>query len=206
MATVSFQLQGLDQLQKMQAFIQPASFAKAQRAGIAKASSTVKTQVAKGITQSYGIKSLRIKDAIGKALISPDGGSATIQFSRRAPTLVQYGAKPGTRPTRPGLGRGMGWGAPTKPGRPLTAMVLRSEGRKPIAGAFMATGANGNQLVLRRGRGGKLNAVYGPSVGSIFLGKSRIASSLQQSVSARIEQEFMKGFEKKIRDISKGYG
>jgi len=206
MTTVSFQLQGLDQLQKMQAFLNLKTFAKAQRAGIAKATSSIKTQVAKGITQAYGIKSARIKNDISNAAIAPDGGSALVRFSRWAPTLTQYGARPGRQGKRKGLGRGMGWAPPKRPGQPLSVLVLRSGGRKPVRDAFMAQGRGGNQLVLRRGKGGKLKALHGPSVGSIFLGKSRIADSLQRTVSANIERDFMKGFERKMRDISKGYG
>ena len=207
MAGITLQLQGLDQLQRLMELTDPQTFAKAQRAGIAKASGAIKTQVAKGIGEQYNLRAARIKQDISRATIAPDGSSATIRFSRRPPTLTQYGMRPGRRGTgQPGLGRGKGWGKPAKPGRPLTAVVLRSEGRKAYSGAFVITGASGNQIVVRKDSQGKLHAVYGPSVGSIFLGGGKHALQLQAAAAQLINQEFVKGFEKKLSDIARGYG
>jgi hypothetical protein len=207
MAGITLKIEGLSQLQKMLEFTDPKNFAKAQRAGIAKATGAIKTQVAKSIGESYNIKASRIKQDISRASIAPDGTSATIRFSRRAPTLAQYGMRPGTRGTgQPGLGRGMGWGKPVKPGRPLTAMVIRADGRKVYRGAFVAIGRSGNELVFRKDSQGKLRAVYGPSIGSIFLGQGRHSQQLQASAARLINDEFIKGFEKKLSDIARGYG
>ena len=207
MAGITLKIDGLSQLQKMLEFTDPKNFAKAQRAGVVKATGAIKTQVAKGIAESYNIKSARIKQDISKASIAADGSSATIRFSRRPPTLAQYGMKPGTKGSgQPGLGRGLGWGKPTKPGRPLTATILKAEGRKAYKGAFVAIGNSGNQVVLRKDSQGKLYAVYGPSIGSIFLGKGRHAQQLQATAARLINDEFIKGFEKKLSDIARGYG
>lgn len=200
-------IEGLNQLQKMLEFTDPKNFAKAQRAGVVKATGAIKTQVAKGIAERYNLKSARIKQDISRASIAADGSSATIRFGRRAPTLAQFGMRPGTRASgQPGLGRGLGWGKPAKPGRPLTAMVLRADGRKAYTGAFVAIGKGGNQLVVRKDSQGKLHTVYGPSVGSIFLGKGRYALELQTTAARLINDEFIKGFEKKLNDIARGYG
>jgi len=207
MAGITLKLEGLDQLQKMIAFTNPQNFAKAQRAGLTKASSAVKTQVAKGIGERYSLKASRIKSDISRATVAPDGSSATIRFSRRAPTLTQFGMRPGARGgPQPGLGRGRGWGKPSKPGRSLSAIVLRADGRKKFSGAFVITGKSGNQLVVRKDSQGKLHTVYGPSVGSIFLGKGRHAQELQMNIAQLINQEFVKGFQKKLDDIARGYG
>ena len=207
MAGITLKLEGLDGLQKMLQFTDPATFAKAQRAGLTKASGAIKTQVAKGIGERYNLKSARIKQDISKASIAADGSSATIRFGRRAPTLAQFGMKPGTRGSgQPGLGRGLGWGKPVKPGRPLTAMVLRADGRKPYTGAFVYIGKGGNQLVGRKDSQGRIRTVYGPSVGSIFLGKGRYALELQAKAAQLINDEFIKGFQKKLDDIARGYG
>jgi len=206
-AGITLKLEGLDGLQKMLQFTDPATFAKAQRAGLTKASGAIKTQVAKGIGERYNLKSARIKQDISKASIAADGSSATIRFGRRAPTLAQFGMKPGTRGSgQPGLGRGLGWGKPVKPGRPLTAMVLRADGRKPYTGAFVYIGKGGNQLVGRKDSQGRIRTVYGPSVGSIFLGKGRYALELQAKAAQLINDEFIKGFQKKLDDIARGYG
>ena len=207
MAGITLKIEGLSQLQKMLEFTDPKTFAKAQRAGVVKATGAIKTQVAKGIAERYNLKSARIKQDISKASIAADGSSATIRFGRRAPTLAQFGMKPGTRASgQPGLGRGPGWGKPAKPGRPLTATILRSDGRKAYTGAFVFIGKNGNQLVGRKDSKGKIFTVYGPSVGSIFLGKGRYALELQATAARLINDEFIKGFEKKLSDIARGYG
>lgn len=203
---ITLQIDGLNQLHKMLEFTDPKNFAKAQRAGLTKASGAIKTQVAKSIGERYNLKAARIKQDISKATMAPDGLSATIKFSRRPPTLTQFNAKPGRRGRQPGLGRGLGWGAAKPAGKPLTAIKLRSVGRKPEAGAFLAVGKNGNLLVLRKDSKGKLHAVYGPSVGSIFLGKGRYALELQAHAARLINDEFIKGFEKKLSDIARGYG
>ena len=207
MAGITLKIDGLDQLQKMLQFTDPKNFAKAQRAGVVKATGAIKTQVAKGIGERYNITAARIKRDISKASIASDGSSATIRFARTSPTLTQFGMKPGTRASgQPGLGRGLGWGKPAKPGRPLTAVVLRADGRKAYTGAFVAIGKGGNQLVVRKDSQGKLRTVYGPSVGSIFLGKGRYALELQATAARLINDEFIKGFEKKLSDIARGYG
>ena len=207
MAGITLKIDGLDQLQKMLQFTDPKNFAKAQRAGIAKATGAIKTQVAKGIGEQYNLKASRIKQDISRATIAPDGSSATIRFSRRAPTLAQFAMKPGTRGSgQPGLGRGMGWGKPTKPGRPLTAVVLKTDGRKAYKGAFVAIGKSGNQVVFRKDSQGKLFAVHGPSIGSIFLGQGRHSQQLQATAARLINDEFIKGFKKKLSDIARGYG
>jgi hypothetical protein len=207
MAGITLKIEGLSQLRKMLEFTDPKNFAKAQRAGIAKATGAIKTQVARGIGERYNIKASRIKQDISRASIAPDGSSATIRFSRRAPTLTQYNMRPGTRGTgQPGLGRGMGWGKPAKPGRPLTATILKADGRKVYRGAFVAIGRSGNELVFRKDSQGKLYAVYGPSIGSIFLGKGRHSQQLQANAARLINDEFIKGFEKKLSDIARGYG
>jgi hypothetical protein len=205
-AGITLKLEGLDDLRKMLQFTDPKTFAKAQRAGLTKATGAIKTQVAKGIGERYNLKAARIKQDISRASIAPDGTSATIRFGRTSPTLTQFGMKPGSRGKQPGLGRGLGWGKPVKPGRPLTAMVVRADGRKPYTGAFVYIGKGGNQLVGRKDSQGRIRTVYGPSIGSIFLGKGRYALELQAKAAQLINAEFIKGFQKKLDDIARGYG
>jgi len=203
---VSFSMDGLSSLQKMQQFLAPETFTKAQRGGVQYAGKAVPVVVTKGIGAAYNLKAARIKQAIGRTAISNDGASATIRFSRRPPTLAQFGVKPGTRGSQPGLGRGLGWG-PAKPaGKPLTATVLRSAGRRPFPGAFLAAGNSGNSLVLRRASSGGFHSLYGPSVGSIFLGKSAVSAELKSAVQARINEQFIKGFQRVIDSAARGYG
>jgi len=205
MASISMSITGLEQLQKMQDALSPKALAKAQRSAITYAAKAVAPAVAKGIGADYNIKASRIKKDISGVSISSDGLTATIKFSRRPPTLAQFGVKPGKRSPQAGLGRGLGWAKPKRAGKPLTALVIRADGRKPKAGAFLAVGNNGNQLVLRRGSNGKLHGVYGPSIGSIFLGNSRIGSKLRAEVAQRIQEQYVKGFERVLSASARGY-
>jgi hypothetical protein len=203
---LDLKIEGLEQLKKMEYFLNPENLLKAERGGVSYAAKSVPPVVAKGIGASYFIKAARIKQDISSVRIDSNGTSASIKFSRRPPTLLQYGAKPGKRGRQAGLGRGMGWGPASPAGKPITATVLRSQGRKPQRGAFIATGNSGNQIVLRRDSAGKLHGVYGPSIGSIFLGKSQIAGQLQDAVKARINEQFMVGFNRTWTAAARGYG
>jgi hypothetical protein len=206
MANVRFQIDGLDELVAMYEGISPKALDKASRSAIRYASKAVPPAVAKGVTQAYGIKSARVKQDISRVRIDQGGQAAVVGFSRRPPTLMQYGAKAGTRGTgRRGLGRGRGWSPPAKPGKPLTAMTLKAKGRQKVPGAFIARGNNGNQLVLQR-QGDKLKALYGPSVGSIFLGRSEVGEQLKSDVEQRVSQQFVTGFERALKASARGFG
>lgn len=205
MANLTLQLTGVEQLQKLQLILDPKLFEKAQKGGLAYAAKAVPPAVAKGISTSYNISSGRIKNDISSVRFAGDGSSATIGFSRRPPTLTQFKPNPGKRGKQPGLGRGLGWGKPQSKGRPLTATIVRANGRQPFAGAFLATGANGNNLVLRR-KGAGFVGVYGPSTGSIFLGRSEIGEQLRSDVEARISEQYLKGFQRVLDAAARGYG
>lgn len=207
MASVRLEISGLDQLAKMAESLSPQLLAKATRAGVTAAAKAVPSTVAKGISERYGLASRRVRQDVRAVRVAPDGQSATVAFSRRPPTLAQYGARPGRRATgQPGLGRGLGWGKPTKPGKPLTALVLRANGRKPVAAAFLATGRSGNRLVLRRGRGGKLEALHGPSIGSIVAGASAGGPALRAETETVIRARFIAGFSRVLDSAARGYG
>jgi hypothetical protein len=162
--------------------------------------------IAKEAGAAYNLKAARIKGDIKGPTFSNDGTIGSLRLSRKPPTLTQFGAKPGRRGHQAGLGRGLGWAKPKPPGRPLTALILRANGRKAIPGAFQIIGNNGNLLTVRRASGGKLKALYGPSVGSIFAGRSRIAPQLQADLQIRINQQFIKGFERVLSSAMRGYG
>jgi hypothetical protein len=75
-----------------------------------------------------------------------------------------------------------------------------------VAGAFLATGRSGNRLVLRRGRGGKLEALYGPSVGSIFAGASTGGPALRAETETVIRARFIAAFQRTLDSAARGYG
>jgi hypothetical protein len=205
MASITARITGMEGLGAMQALLDPKLFAKAEKGGIAYAAKSVPPAVAKGLTASYGISSARVKDGIGKIRIQDAGSTAIIPFSRRSPTLRQYQAKPGSRGgSQPGLGQGKGWGKPRRKGRPVTALLLRSRGRQSFPSSFFATGEQGNQLVLRRSKG-RLIGVYGPSIGSAFLGASGPGPQLRADVSTRIQEQFAKGYQRVLDAAARGF-
>lgn len=209
MANFSISITGLEDLRQLVRLANPELYLRAVKGGISYASRSVPPAVSRGIRAEYGLTAARIKQDISSIRIDDGGTTATIRFSRYAPTLTQYDARPGTRATgQRGLGRGLGWSRPTTPGRPVTALVMRSRGRQPVPNAFLVTGRAANRLVLRRStaRPGKFNAIYGPSIGSIFLGQSAIASELQADVQSRINEQFIKGFERVLSSAARGYG
>jgi hypothetical protein len=206
MASLSFSVTGVQDLKRLQAFLDPKLYAKATRGGVTYASKAVPPAVAKGISSNYNIGSTRVKQDISRTQFVDGGQAALIGFSRRPPTLAQFKPNPGSRQPQPGLGRGLGWGRPVKPGKPLTATIIKGKGRQIIPGAFMATGASANRLVLRRTGNGSLQGVYGPSTGSIFLGNSAIGSQLRSDVQARINEQFIKGYQRVLDSAARGYG
>jgi hypothetical protein len=204
MASLSISLKGVDDLKRLQLLLNPKLYEKAIKGGVSYASKAVPSAVAKGITSKYNLTSARVKKDISGTQFVDGGQTALIRFSRRAPTLSQFKPKPGTRNPQPGLGRGMGWGKPARPGKPLTAVVARSTGRVPFAGAFAARGLNANSLVLRKDSNGRFHGVYGPSVGSMFLGRSKIGPDLRQDVSKRVNEQFIKGFQRVLDSAARG--
>lgn len=205
MANVTFTVEGVDALRKMQTLFAPAVMQKATAGGIKAASSAVPVAVAKGISAAYNIPSARIKADIRGVRFNSDQTEAVIGFSKRPPTLTQFKPTPGKRAPQRGLGRGKGWAKPTNPGTPLRAAIVRSQGRQDFRGAFLATGQNGNAIVLRR-QGDKLKGVYGPSIGSIFLGQSKIGPQLKATVEQRIGEQFIKGYDRVLSAAARGYG
>ena len=206
MANVSFTVTGVEGLERLRSFLDPKLYDKATKGGISYASAAVPPAVAKGISSGYNITSSRVKQDISKVRFVDGGQTALIGFSRRPPTLAQFKPNPGTRQPQPGLGRGKGWGKPAKPGKPLTATIIKGKGRQIIPGAFIATGLNDNRLVLRRFGIGQFRGVYGPSIGSIFLGNSAIGSQLRSDVQERINEQFIKGYQRVIDSAARGYG
>lgn len=201
---ITINLTGIENVRQFADGLKPDRLEKMQRAGIAYASKTVAVTVAKGIRQDYNIKAARIKDDISPPRFSDGGLAATIRFSRRPPTLAQFNPKPGTRGRQPGLGRGRGWGPPNPAGKPVSVIIRKSQGRQQVRGAFIAAGASGNRLVFKTDSNGKLQALYGPSVGSIYAGKSALGERLRQDVQNRIERQYEVGFNRALEFAMRG--
>jgi hypothetical protein len=195
---------GLKQLKPLLALTNPRLYDKAKSMAVKAATKTGTAAIAKGIAQRYTITSGRIKKDISKPYFS--GGNATVLASRLPPTFNQYRFKPGTRGGKqPGLGRGMGWGKPSRPGRPATAQVFKGTPARPIKGAFMAKGLP--MIRIKKERGPKsLKVLVGPSIARIFAGRGVFARALQQDTGKAIDGAFTKTVDKVMRDAARGYG
>ncbi len=64
MASLSFSVTGVQDLKRLQAFLDPKLYDKARRGGISYASKAVPTAVSKGISSNYNIGSTRVKQDI----------------------------------------------------------------------------------------------------------------------------------------------
>ena len=200
--TITLDTKGLD---RMLAFTNPKLWDKAEALALKAAGRTARTQIPKGIAERYTITSGRIKKDISDPRVS--GDYVTLRLSRQPPTALQYRFRPGRRGgVQPGMGRGMGWGKPTPPGRPATMQVFRSRPAVALPGAFLAP--NGLPMIrVRRDRGrGSLSVLHGPSVGQIYTGRSLFARELRETSEAAISASFVKAFQKTINDAARGFG
>ena len=206
MAGITMKIDGLDQ---MITFTDPKNIAKATRGGLAAAAKSASKTAAQAIGQRYNLQAKRIKQDISGPYIR--GDEATLIFASRAPTINQFGFKPGTRASgAPGLGQGRGWGKPTKPGKPGSAAIFRGQ-RVKYPTTFLALGAGGQPLPLRAGKGrtrtGKRRLLvgYGPSVARIF-DSGRYGHLIRAEVEAEISRRFVAGFQRVLDSAARGYG
>jgi len=196
---IDIKLTGLESLNRMRAFLDPKTIDKAMAGGVRYAAKAAGPAVAKQTTSYYNIKSGRVKDDTRGPYISNGGQSAQLYFSTRPPTLNQFGFRPGTRGRQAGMGRGLGWAAPSPKGKAGAATIVKGL-KQSYPGTFMLNG-----LPFRQGKGGKLTVVYGPSIGKIYMGKGGHAANIQSAVDARINEQFVKGFQRVLDSASRGY-
>ena len=197
--TLDLKLSGVNTLNPLLEFTNPKLFAKAVKGGISYASKAGVTASSKAITARYNIKAARVKQDIKGPFIRND--TATLVFSRRSPTLNQFGLTPGARGGKqPGLGQGLGWGKPSPKGRQLSARIFKGEARTTYPRAFIQRG-----LPFTVGKRGKLRVLYGPSVGSDILGNGRYSAVIRSEVTARINEQFITGFQRVLDSASRGF-
>lgn len=206
--TVSGEIAGINEIRKLQAFLAPATYGRAVREGVKYGAAAAKPAAAKAIGSRYNIKAARIKKDILKPYIK--GTTAEITFRRTPPSFMSFGGSPGTRGRQPSLGRGRGWGKASPPGKPFTFAILRGGRRISAPNVFVAsfTKADGEgfSVALRRSRKGKLGyAGSGPSIGSIFAGKSKFGDAIRKEVLARIGEQFEVGFKRSLDKQKAGY-
>jgi len=200
---VNLELSGIKSFDPMLEFTNPKLYAKAVAGGIKYAAKAGVVQAAKSVGARYNLKAARIKEDIRVSTITAD--QATLVFRRRPPTINQFAFTLGKRGgPQPGRGYGRGWGKPNPKGKPSTARIFRDGQRQAYSSTFLITGRNGATIPVRS-KGGKLVAIYGPSVGSDIFGRGRYSALIQAEVSQRINEQFITGMQRVLDSASRGY-
>ena len=186
---LNLELSGINELLKLKSYTDPKLYEKALKGGLSYASRSVPTTAAKAIRERYNISSSRIKQDIKGPFIT--GDQATIVFSRKPPSALQYGGKD-----------------PMRPGRGLTVMVQRGQ-RKPVARGFIVrSGALQGKPFQRVSDqpNAKLRFVSGPSIGSIVLRNSSFGQLIRTEMEVRMNEQFIKGIQRVLDSSARGYG
>ena len=200
---VQIDIEGISQLQRMALMLDPDNFEKILYTGLDYAAKATPPAVAKAISSRYNITSSRVKEETSGPYVRGEGEDmvATLRFSRRPPTGMQY--KP----------RMVGPNLQLRPYKGATTVVQHG---------FIGT-MRGRQFTLRpdfrklfgpdeRADSGRrhprfaLDVVYGPSLGSIFLGQSAFGDEIRQEVNDRISEMFNKGVQRELDRQARGFG
>lgn len=196
---VTFNIQGLDTLKRLELSLKSDLLAKVNKGGLDYAAKSVPTAVSTAVRKYYPVPSARIKADIKGPYLKPE--SATISFSRRAPTLNQFGFKPGSKGRQRGLGQGLGWGKAKPPGKPARAKIFKDLQPRKYPTGFVLNG-----LPFVRNRDGSIDVLHGPSLGSMFLGSSRFGDAIREQVQARMQEQFLQGAKRALSAVERGFG
>ena len=189
---VDLQLAGTRALDPMLELTDPKLFAKALKGGVNYAAKAAATQAGKSVSSRYNIKSARIKADIRKPFIR--GDQATIFFSRRPPSAIQYGGKDN--------------------GKGLSISVFKGQRVFIPRGFIMKPGPKASskkmdgkpwQRISADPRS-KLRFVYGPSIGSIALRSGRHAATIKAEIATRMNEQFIKGVQRVLDSAARGFG
>jgi len=166
-------------LTPMMALLDPVRFQRDLTAGLRYAGKAAETEARKQIGARYAIPAARIRQDQAKARI--DGTALVMGFRRRPPTLRAYGGRP--------IARGG-----------YTYQVFRGQ-RQRRSDIFELPIGPG--LPFKR-ENGKLITLYGPSIGSIFVGRSRFGDDLRRSTTERVMVQFITGVKRELARRSRG--
>lgn len=195
---IRFQLD-TKELDKLKPLLRGKELFKVMDAGLRYASKSTAPAVGRQISQRYSIGSRRVQADVRGPFITSNAPEieSKIFFSRRPPTGMQYAP----RQTRSGV----------------DFRFFKGE-KTSIRGAFLQT-VRGNRLPFKQDRtrlakpepGRKkpryaLKTIYGPSTGSMYLGQSKHGGEIRENVDKRINEQFNKGIERRVKSILRGYG
>lgn len=185
MALINIDVSGLS---AMQALLDPVQYRKDIAAGLKYAVPAARRTAAKEIGTRYAIPAARIKQDIKK--ITHNDDRMKIVFSRVPPTLRAYGGKPVTsRATASGTGVPIG----------IKYKVFKGKQQRRDNVFWLQVGGTSFPGIpfKRIGPGvSGLEARYGPSIGSIFVGKSQFGDQIRQATVDAVQVQFVKGVER----------
>ena len=194
MARIDLDVSGLS---AMQALLNPVQYRKDIAAGLRYAIPTARRTAAKEIGTRYAIPAARIKQGIKKITYDDDGMS--IVFNRVPPTLRAYGGRPVTSRTT-----ASGTGVPIR----IKYKVFKGkQQRRDNVFWLQVRGTSFPGIPFKRiGPGvSGIKALYGPSIGSIFVGKSKFGDQIRQATVDAIQVQFVKGVERAQSRRARGF-
>jgi len=201
MASVSFDLSGLEQLQRMRDALSPQALDKATASALAYAAKSVPAAAGKAVSSRYNLGSRRVQQDVSRPYLA-GLAEARITFARRQPpTAAAYGA----RPSKDGVRFRVYRGGPNVTVRGAFFQTVRGGQRLPVvadAAKVYRADLNSGRLKPRRG----LSVLHGPSVGSVALRKGKHAEQIQAEIRDRLLEQFGRGLERAMGARARGYG
>ena len=194
-ATLSLDAIGLTAMRRL---VNPKQFDKDLQAGLRYARSTVKKVAAREIGSKYALTAARIKKDIKDPIYTND--SILVRFNRVPPTLRAYGGVPlTTRPTKT-----IGTGVPIG----LKYRVFKGKGgtQKRPGVFWLRVGSTPYPgIPFKREGPNTITALYGPSIGSIFVGKSAFGEKIREVTTEAAQVQFIKGVERSMSRRKRGF-
>ena len=182
--TLNLKIESSKNLTLMIEVLQPRTLERAQRDGLVYAGRAGKTTMAKEIGQRYSLTAARIKQDISNPFVNPSRAELSIVFKRKPPSAIAYGGRDG--------------------GKGLTMTVFRGERTKIQRGFIVTAGKLKGKPFKRRGKSRKpIDFVYGPSIGSIALGKGKFSEEIITAGMDRIQEQYMKGVDRALAAIAR---
>jgi hypothetical protein len=172
----------------MEAFLNPALFKRTINGALRYAGSGARATAAKEIKAAYNLPSSRVKKSPGGRdqirLGFPSDNALQITFAREAPALRAYGGR-------------------MLSGNIYQTKIFRSGSQSRIERAFILNKSGGLPAVYSR-TDRKVRVLYGPSVGSIFVGKSKHGDQIRKPTVERVNEQFLKGVQRELARRARG--
>ena len=179
-------LDGVEKLSAMKAFLEPAAFDRALKGGTRYATKATPPAISKAVGARYTMKAGEIKKDIKGPNFSEGGKSATLILSRRPRTAAAFNGKQTSQGYRFAVYRGQ---------------------NVTVKNGFLAKGKQGIMLPFYREGKGRypINVIHGPSLGSVFVGNSKYGDVMKKEVGDRMQKQLVVGIERELKRSARGF-